>query len=63
MDRDKFKSIIEENGGKVISSISSKTSYLVAGEGGGGKRESAEKLGVPVINEDGLNKLMSLEPE
>ncbi len=50
--RDALKKLIEENGGKVGSSISSKTSYLVAGDKmGPSKRTKAEKLGVPIISE------------
>jgi len=44
--------MIEDNGGKVGSSISSKTSYLVAGDKmGPSKRTKAENLGVPIITE------------
>lgn len=46
-------------GGKASASISSKTSFLVAGEGGGGKRAKAEKLGVPIIDEETLRRMMN----
>lgn len=46
-------------GGKASASISSKTSFLVAGEGGGGKRAKAEKLGVPIIDEEMLRRMMN----
>ena len=50
--RTELKKMIEDNGGKVGSSISSKTSYLVAGDKmGPSKRTKAEKLGVPIITE------------
>ncbi len=49
--RDQIKLLIEDNGGKFVSSVSSTTSYLVAGDGGGSKRAKAEKLGIKIINE------------
>ena len=52
LSRDELKKMIEDNGGKVGSSISSKTSYLVAGDKmGPSKRTKAESLGVPIISE------------
>jgi DNA ligase (NAD+) len=59
LSRDELKKLIEDNGGKVGSSISSKTSYLVAGDNmGPSKRTKAESLGVPIISEsDFLNML------
>ncbi|MFS4468144.1 NAD-dependent DNA ligase LigA [Maribacter sp. 2210JD10-5] len=52
VSRDELKKLIEDNGAKVGSSISSKTSYLVAGDKmGPSKRTKAEKLGVPIISE------------
>lgn len=53
VSRDELKKIIEDNGGKVGSSISSKTAYLVAGDKmGPSKRTKAENLGVPIISEE-----------
>lgn len=53
ISRNDIKKLIEDNGGKVGSSISSKTSYLVAGTNmGPSKRQKAEKLGIPVRSED-----------
>lgn len=50
--RDEIKASIEAHGGKVSSSISGKTSYVLAGANmGPEKRKKAEKLGVPVISE------------
>ena len=59
VSRTELKKLIEDNGGKVSSSISSKTSYIVAGDKmGPSKLEKAEKLGVLVISEqDFLDKL------
>lgn len=57
--RDEIKNLIEQNGGKNTGSVSGKTSYLVAGENmGPEKRTKAEKLGVPIISEDELLKLI-----
>jgi len=51
--RDELKNSIEQNGGKVSSSISKKTSYIVAGENmGPSKLAKAEKLELSIINED-----------
>jgi len=53
LSREELKKRIEDNGGKVASSVSSKTSYLVAGDKmGPSKREKAEKLGVSIISEN-----------
>ncbi len=49
---------IEAAGGKVASSVTKNTHFLVAGEGGGKKRKDAEKLGVPIINEEQLRAMM-----
>lgn len=53
MSRNELKKAIEDNGGKVSGSISSKTDFLVAGENmGPSKRAKAEDLGIPIISED-----------
>lgn len=53
VSRNELKKLIEDNGGKVSSSISSKTSYVVAGDKmGPSKKDRAESLGVPIISED-----------
>ncbi len=52
VSRNELKKLIEDNGGKVASSISSKTSYVVAGDKmGPSKRTKAESLSIPIINE------------
>ena len=57
--RDELKNTIEQNGGKVSSSISKKTSYIVAGENmGPSKLAKAEKLEVNIINEDRFLELI-----
>ncbi len=53
VSRNELKKLIEDNGGKVSSSISSKTSYIVAGANmGPSKLEKANKLEVPILSED-----------
>ena len=52
VSRDELKALIDSNGGKVVSSISAKTSYVVAGANmGPSKRTKAESLQVPIISE------------
>ncbi|BCU75431.1 NAD-dependent DNA ligase LigA [Luteolibacter sp. LG18] len=58
IDRDDMKRLIEDKGGKVSGSISAKTHFLVAGEGGGSKRTKAESLGVAVIDEETVRGMM-----
>jgi DNA ligase (NAD+) len=58
LSRDGVKEFIESNGGKVIDSVSKKTSYLVLGESPGSKLEKAQSLGVKIIDEDALKKLV-----
>ena len=51
--RDEYKALIEKHGGKNVGSISSKTSFILAGENmGPAKLEKARKLGVRIVNED-----------
>lgn len=58
--RDEIKKLIETNGGKISSSISSKTTYLVAGSNmGPSKKEKAEKLNIKIISETELSNLIS----
>ncbi|MCX2719369.1 NAD-dependent DNA ligase LigA [Lentiprolixibacter aurantiacus] len=53
VSRTELKKLIEDNGGKVVSSISSKTDYVVAGANmGPSKKTKAESLGIPIISED-----------
>jgi DNA ligase (NAD+) len=55
--REQARAFIEEHGGKVIGSVSKKTSYLLLGADPGSKLEKARELGVPVLDEDGLRRL------
>lgn len=53
--RDELKDLIEQNGGKILGSISAKLSYLVAGENmGPAKLEKANKLNIPIISDEEL---------
>ena len=58
LSRSAAQALIEAAGGKVSSSVSKKTSYVVAGEEAGSKLTKAESLGVPVIDEAGLQQLL-----
>ena len=51
MSRKEASQLIESHGGKVSSSVSKKTSYVLAGEEAGSKLEKANALGVPVVTE------------
>ncbi len=62
-ERDDLKDVILKNGGKVLSTVSGKLDYLVAGENmGPAKKEKAVKLGVTIISEDDLEKMLSKMP-
>lgn len=63
MKRDEAASLITANGGKVSSSVSAKTSYLLCGSDAGSKLTKAEKLGVPVIGEEELRALIAKTEE
>ena len=57
--RDEIVSLIEKNGGKHLGSISSKTSYIIAGENmGPAKADKAKKLNIPIINENEFIKMI-----
>ncbi|MDB5049772.1 MAG: ligA [Fibrobacteres bacterium] len=58
--REEAKEIIEKAGGKTTDSVSKKTSFLLAGEAAGSKLEKAKKLGVSVISEPDLKKMLGL---
>jgi len=60
VSRNELKKLIEDNGGKVASSISSKTSYVVAGDKmGPSKRTKAESLSIPIISEQDFLQMLS----
>jgi DNA ligase (NAD+) len=56
--RDEAKKLIEDAGGRVSGSVSKKTDYVVAGNDAGTKLDKAKELGVPVIAEDEMERLV-----
>ena len=58
--REEIHALIEKEGGRTSGSVSSKTSYLVAGADAGSKLEKAQKLKVPVLTEDELISLLGI---
>jgi DNA ligase (NAD+) len=58
LDRDHFKTVIENNGGKVSGSVSKKTDYLLAGEAAGSKLDKAKELGVQILDEPAFEALL-----
>jgi DNA ligase (NAD+) len=58
MTRDEAKSLIESKGHKVAGAVSKNTDYVVAGAEAGSKLERATELGVAVLDEGGLRKLL-----
>ena len=58
MTRDEAKAELQSLGGKVSGSVSKKTDYIVVGEDPGSKADKAEKLGVEILNEAALQKLL-----
>ena len=57
--REEAKALIIAAGGKVTDSVSKKTSYLLLGEGGGGKAAKAEKLKIPIKNWEDLQEMLN----
>lgn len=58
MKRSEASKIIEENGGKTSSSVSKKTSYVLAGEDAGSKLTKAQSLGITIITEDEFKAML-----
>lgn len=59
--RNEYKAMIEQHGGTNVSSISSKTSFILAGRDmGPAKLEKAQKLGVPIVNEEEFLEMVKL---
>ncbi len=59
MTREAARSLIERLGGKVTDSVSRKTSYVIVGAEPGSKRDKAEALGIPMLDEAGLRALIA----
>ena len=60
MSRAEVKSIIEKNSGKILSSVSKKLDYLVVGENPTTKKvNQAKELGIKILNQNKLNKLLN----
>lgn len=58
LTREEATALIKRAGGKVTGSVSRKTDYVVAGEEAGSKLEQAEELGIEILDEEGLRKLV-----
>lgn len=63
LTRDEAGAMVKRAGGKVTGSVSKKTDYVIAGESAGSKLAKAEKLGVPVLDREGLDRLLAGEPD
>jgi DNA ligase (NAD+) len=61
--RDEAGEAVRQAGGKVTSSVSKKTDFVVAGENAGSKYDKAVELGVPILDEDALRVLLTDGPE
>jgi len=60
--RDEYKEIIEKNGGRNVSAVSGNTSFILAGDNmGQSKKEKADQLGIPLINENEFLKIIGEE--
>jgi DNA ligase (NAD+) len=62
MSREQARAHIEALGGRVASSVSKKTDLVVAGEAAGGKLDKARELGIPIIGEEDLARLLEGAP-
>jgi DNA ligase (NAD+) len=60
LSREQASELIEAHGGKVTSGVSKKTSYVLMGDSPGSKADKARELGVPIIGEDELKRMVNL---
>lgn len=60
MTRDEARALIEARGGRVTSTVSKKTDYVVAGEEAGSKLDKAQALGLNVIDEEKLKSMLGV---
>lgn len=58
LSREQAEALIQSHGGKVTGSVSKKTSYVLMGDSPGSKADKARQLGVPIISEDDLKRLI-----
>jgi len=58
LSREQAEELIKNNGGKMVGSVSKKTDYLVLGENPGSKHTKAVELGIPILSEEDLRKLI-----
>ena len=58
--RDDIQKLVEENGGKLASSVSKNTNFVIAGENAGSKLEKAQALGIRVITEEQFDQVLKL---
>ena len=61
--RSKALKEIEKRGGRTVSSVTGKTTHLLAGTGGGSKAADAERLGVKIVDEDEFLRMIGMEDE
>ncbi len=61
--RSKAMDEVEKRGGRTVSSVTGKTTHLLAGKGGGGKRAEAERLGVTIVTEDEFMAMLGRKEE
>ena len=58
LTRDEARSLIQEQGGRVSSSVSKKTDFVIAGKDAGSKLDKARKLGIDILNEDEFKRMV-----